>query len=703
MGTGDIRVADFEGEEMTLNEAQCAVLLAENKTRLAENKLWPWSSRDTVLRYWPEIRREDLDACMVFLKKYCSVKNYTASTASQTVTDPVIELKNDRTGTYRQVWIGLLKDQDGKLDLYQLLRAENAGWQMLFASERTAFESTDTRVYRRTSGKVDAPEHTQGSIYRTENTINEDDATYDAKLMYLLARAASVTFASERTAFRKEDAILYRNITTAVDAPEVTGSGMYRAQNAENDFGLYDSSLIYDCGTGAGEALFGAQRSVLADEDRGIYRDRLTQVEAPVSGAGGIYEATNTLTDRGTYDSGLAYSTGKAASAIFASMRTAFKSRTTGIYLNRNDQIEAPAIAGSGMYRADNSINRYGLYDSGLIYDCGTNAGQVEFAAMRGYLEDSDRAIYRDRTSKIDAPPADPGGIYEADNSLTDDGLYNSGLAYSTGKTREHALFTRRTATVDRLGHMYRNSAGVIAAPGPVTGGIYEAESTLNRFGTYDAGLVYQSGKERFTQVVVETLSASQGNTYASIYENTATVPTAENSARNIYRKDFRPNEMGLYDGTLTHEQRTSIEAGPFVTLRTDQETENMYMYENRDAVVDVPSGSKGSGVWGRNREDDTYNGQLRIREDLPSYSWWGGTGEWCFWYITTIGGELYNMYVYDKYTRSQTSATSHINTNLGGDYRNIGQNDGHVTDITPIGMGRLRARRLELLTTPIS
>jgi hypothetical protein len=126
-------------------------------------------------------------------------------------------------------------------------------------------------------------------------------------------------------------------------------------------------------------------------------------------------------------------------------------------------------------------------------------------------------------------------------------------------------------------------------------------------------------------------------------------------------------------------------------------------MYENRDAVVDVPSGSKGSGVWGRNREDDTYNGQLRIREDLPSYSWWGGTGEWCFWYITTIGGELYNMYVYDKYTRSQTSATSHINTNLGGDYRNIGQNDGHVTDITPIGMGRLRARRLELLTTPIS
>jgi hypothetical protein len=395
--------------------------------------------------------------------------------------------------------------------------------------------------------------------------------------------------------------------------------------------------------TAGASIIFSSVRGTLQDEDTVLYKRSSTKIDAPTHKAGSIYKADNSINeDDGTYDGRLQHERGKAASVEFVSLRTAWRQRDTILYRNSSTVITAPAITGAGMYAADNQENAFGLYDSQLTFDRGTLSTGVTHASMRGVAEDADRILYKNSNAPIDAPANPVGGIYHADNTLQDDG-------------------------------------------------------------TYDAKLQLNTAKELITEYPAETLSGTDGSTQVSLYRNSSTIPALPaNVMRHMYQQKFARNDFGLYDGAVEHKATASQEFGAIISTRTDQVDVTQYQYANRDSWVDVPADQQGQAVFQRNTLDGTWSGHLNIQRDKASITWWGGTGEYCFHYVSRIRNADHHVYVYDKYTRSETAAKQHLNDALDPtsvNYTVLGANDGHITDISPLGQGRLRARRIELLT----
>jgi len=85
-----------------MNNASVKELLAEHKARLRESADNDGFDTDVLTCYWPEINRADLDACILFLKKWTGVVNYTndSSAAADTVVAPLTGTKWKRSGTW---------------------------------------------------------------------------------------------------------------------------------------------------------------------------------------------------------------------------------------------------------------------------------------------------------------------------------------------------------------------------------------------------------------------------------------------------------------------------------------------------------------------------------------------------------------------------------------------------------------------------
>jgi hypothetical protein len=283
------------------------------------------------------------------------------------------------------------------------------------------------------------------------------------------------------------------------------------------------------------------------------------------------------------------------------------------------------------MYQATNSLNDYGLYDATLVYRYGLTVGATEFASERGTLSDRDSWIYKDSPAKVEAPTAGQGGIYRADNSLTDDGLYNATLVYDQGKA--HAM-----------------------------------------------------------TVIHETFADGGARTHVR-HRNAPTVPAiATNAARDMYTREFAVNEHGLYDGQVERLQTADKAYGPIIISKSDDPDHSLYLYENRSNPVDVPAGTWGTGAWNWNPRDNTYSGALRLMSAPTNGMNWLNNFDFAFYFASA---KQEPIYVYEKYTASRTDATSHL-TDVTAGHVVVGGRDGHTTDLTLLGRGKLRSVRVE-------
>ena len=685
---------------MSLNDKQISELFAQNKWRLVGDDEGVIVPKGIIVREMIDFPRDDVDAAMRFGVRWVDKGNYDSTISTKSIVSPKLDGRNIRSGTWYLIRQVIEVDQNLNLQLRQYLRLQTAGMKVEFASLRSTLEDDNTLLYSRSSYEIESPEQPAGSLYRAANSFNDDDATYDGNLVYAAGIYAVAKWNQRRTAFSATDELLYRNSSSKIDAPEVTSAGLYEARNSINEFGLYDSALVYSRGTGGGSAKHSSRRGTLQDDDRILYREQNAAIQAPDSSPGHIYDATNSLNDRGTYDATLQYSQGNAATVTWRSQRTAFGQSDRVLYRNATTKVEAPSISTPGLYAADNAINQFGLYDSTLVYSRGTGGGQALHSSRRSALDDAERIIYRESNNKVDTPAAPVGSIYEANNSLNENGTYNGTLQYSTGNAKTTEFKARQTARAESSQVLYQNNSSKVEAPADGAGFQYDASNRVNSFGLYDSQLVYNAGVEQKLYQKVRTLPNGEGYETVDLYRNTSSVPAAEtNVARNVYAQEFSLNEFDLYDGRRTHLQRTSNQFGTIISNRTEQTDAYQYLYENRDSWVNVPAGQEGNARFQRNVEDGTYTGSLTLTQNKGTVTWWGGTGEYVFHYITTISKAQRHIYIYDKYTRTLSSAESHLQSaaeQVGA--KIIGANDGHIMDISPIGGGRLRARRIELL-----
>jgi len=345
-------------------------------------------------------------------------------------------------------------------------------------------------IYSNYSNEIEAPSSGQGYIYRVNNRFNSDGG-YDATLDYIASVDFNCALTSQHTPFKATEEILYKNSRALIEAPTDNASGIYRANVRKNEDCTYDGELSYTYGKDAGEVSFESMHSMLLDGGAVIYKDRNTPVDAyePYIQAGygnyqgGIYTATNELTEEGLYNARMEYRGSTDDNFNFVSLNSPFKVTNNIEYENSRSIITAPSTT-VGVYRVNQRENQDGTYTGGLEYQINNNTGLESFESLNSVLSEGDRIIYKSRDSAIDAHASAQGYMYRANNSLGDDGLYDSTLDYS-GSISDNIQFTSMLSPFkSRQSISYSNSRVVIDAPA-TTSGMYQITQRENDDGTY--------------------------------------------------------------------------------------------------------------------------------------------------------------------------------------------------------------------------
>jgi len=356
-----------------------------------------------------------------------------------------------------------------------------------YDSLETELRTEDTVIYENKSVPLDAPTRSQGEIYRASNSFNGDGG-YDARLQYSASYAKTTEFDSQSSAFKSAHAWLYKNSRTTISVPTNTGSGVYRASQSENEDGTYDGQLQYVYGTGSGQHEFKSSISDLFETTETIYKSSPTPVVARDDVVGGIYQATNAITDEGLYNGRTIYRGSIDKNVLFSSMTSNFRKRSTWIYRNSRTAIEAPAHTGAGVYIAQQSMNEDQTYNGQMQFTESNGNGIYSFDSFHGHLNDRLSVIYKNSNTGVAAPADALGYIYQASNSIAEDGTYNSNLLYTTSNP-QNIYFTWTTRNGTSSSWIYKNQTS-FPSTAPLTNATNnDISSTINADGTYDVSM----------------------------------------------------------------------------------------------------------------------------------------------------------------------------------------------------------------------
>jgi len=249
--------------------------------------------------------------------------------------------------------------------------------------------------------------------------------------------------------------------------------------------------------------------------------------------------------------------------------------------------------------------------------------GAVTFGWASAYatLDCIQSAAYRNRTTPLDAIESVQGVITEAQNTLNEHQLYDATA------TRNHShpyQFTTHTAenalgTVDDIG--YRNFLTRPQAPAStIQGTIYDAQSSINRDGSYDGKVDYSTSKEKIMYSMTADTVVDQ--TYEYAYTNYRTRPAIPASTVQgiVYDAKSTINKDDTYDGTVGYVYSKPKEWYDLSVSVTGESYNQTYLNSRARpvspamSVVGVIYDAKSS----INR-DETYNGNVGYEYGKPA------------------------------------------------------------------------------------
>jgi hypothetical protein len=229
--------------------------------------------------------------------------------------------------------------------------------------------------------------------------------------------------------------------------------------------------------------------------------------------------------------------------------------------------------------------------------------------------------VYRDRTFQVTAPEPGQRGIYQADNQLTEEGLYNSSIQYRTSKPASLAFSSQNTKFKRQSDFIYRNSVSPISAPVPSGGGVYRVDQQINPDLTYDARLIYTAGTADGKVTFSSATSALSGEV-ESVYRDASTpVEASAYSVGVIRRASNQITEDGLYNSVVQ-----TITSNPasvsFLSRKTAIRTETTTLSRNSSLpVIDTPAAGNAVQASVTINQDGTYDSQVTEISET------GGTG----------------------------------------------------------------------------
>jgi|GEM_PF-6727792 len=468
--------------------------------------------------------------------------------APSTVTDPKVDGQT-YTGTfYVKMEIGEGKN-DRSVTIYQTLWLDTGIAR--FQSLTSTLRDDISVIYEQYAVKVEAPADSQGNIYQANNSIN-DNGTYSSRLDYQVSNAKTTAFTAMSSFFKVAEDIMYDNSRTAIDAPASGAGGIYRvAGQRQNPDGTYSADLIYTYGTGDGTYLFHSEDSSLRDADRRIYTEYPSPAGAPVSGQGSIYQASNRITDEGTYEASVDYIKSHPAIVPFDRSNAVMLVRKGVLYENQTTPVAAAAAGVGKIYDSANRVNQDGTYSSDFTY-AASQPADATFTSRDSILLDETQRILRNQSSAISGGAGSIGNIYVVNQDVNQDGTYSGDVRLQTRTPAQHSFTSRDAKLRTDLSVIYRGAATPIAGGAAAVNYSYNTSQQPQDDGTYIADLTYSYARP---DSIYDTFNARAGTGWFYSFRNQED-PSAFIDALPVGGQNsvsLGQNTDGSYDGTVSH------------------------------------------------------------------------------------------------------------------------------------------------------
>ena len=420
---------------------------------------------------------------------------------------------------------------------------------------------------------------------------------------------------------RNSEQALNQKTIGSIYLPTDTVQGVqYRRTIRKNDNCTYDISVDTDLSVAANlTALTGD--NLTEQEQTTLYANSRSIIEASEGDQGSLYRASNTLNPDGTYNGQLLYGYSKEHSFSALTGDNLTEQEQTTLYVNSRNVIEASEGDQGSLYRASNILNPDGTYNGQLLY--GYSKGH-SFSALTGdnLTEQEQTTLYANSRSIIEASEGDQGSLYRASNTLNPDGTYNGQLLY--GYLKEHSFdFRSQDTLLDQINStIYANNRSRIEAPSYTTpGGIYEADSTMGKDGTYSGRLVYHGTKDND---IYYTWTTRGGIASTHKYQNSRSIPSLPSSKATSNSVSINALKDGTYDVVINRRPFSSGATGGTIVFTTDEIYEIHRRYSDKyEEYQDYRVYHKIRCTTSRDKADEFIDGGVtgsNIRKDGRNY-----------------------------------------------------------------------------------
>lgn len=279
------------------------------------------------------------------------------------------------------------------------------------------------------------------------------------------------------------------------------------------------------------------------------------------------------------------------------------------------------ALATQGIVtEAQNTLNDQLRYDSQarLIH---SHPYQWATHVVENALGVSDDIGYKNSRSCPQSPASTvQGTVYDAKSTLNKDGSYDGDVAYDTSKAKETAAIVSESTLDVNYEAAYLNGRTRPVVPSTVIQGfVYDARSTVNKDDTYNGSAGYAYSKEAAWSDVTETVTGtSSGNSYLN-YRIRPSAPSTV-AIGFVYDAKLTLNKDGTYSGGVGYEYAKPAEWSDKVESALSTSLD--YSYLNKRAKVSAPDTAAQGFLYDAKstlNRDGTYNGGSGYEYSKPA------------------------------------------------------------------------------------
>ena len=304
-------------------------------------------------------------------------------------------------------------------------------------SEDSTLNSTHVTLYANSRAPLEAPDGIQGAIYRVSHALQpiNPDGTYHGQVIYEVSKPVLATAQTGDDFVKNEQTTVYANSRSKIDAPNGTQGSIYKSGNSIQVDGTYHGQLVYEYSK-AVMAVATTGDSFTSHDQTAVYLNSRSMIEAPGGAQGSLYKSGNTINPDGTYHGQLVYEYSKAVQVGIQTEDSVTSTGQAAIYVNSRLAVAAPAGSQGIVYKANTTLNPDGTYHGELQYAYSKGV-QFSLAAEDAGLHHIDQQKYVANRVPVDASASVQGGIYRSAFAMAQDGTYHGETSYQGSKAAD--------------------------------------------------------------------------------------------------------------------------------------------------------------------------------------------------------------------------------------------------------------------------